>query len=73
MVDDQLLWYPTDECLHNDPAFKSTFTKYAESQAAFFEDYAKAHKKLSEVGENTNTQNTIRHKQLSSNNKTTTM
>jgi L-ascorbate peroxidase len=50
MEDDHLLWYPSDECLHQDPAFRPIFMKYAESQAAFFEDYAKAHKKLSEIG-----------------------
>eukprot|EP00929_Paragymnodinium_shiwhaense_P100457 TRINITY_DN6279_c1_g1_i2.p2 TRINITY_DN6279_c1_g1~~TRINITY_DN6279_c1_g1_i2.p2 ORF type:complete len:358 (+),score=93.32 TRINITY_DN6279_c1_g1_i2:172-1245(+) len=50
MKDDNLIWFPTDEILHKDPAFSTTFYKYAKSQPAFFEDYAKAHKKLSELG-----------------------
>lgn len=45
-----LLWFPTDECLHTDPAFKPTFELYGRDQAAFFRDYAMAHKKLSEQG-----------------------
>merc|ERR1712151_666209 len=49
-ADDNLLWFPTDAALHTDPAFKPTFTKYAEDQKAFFDDYALAHKKLSELG-----------------------
>jgi len=48
--DDNLLWFPTDEALHKDPLFKPTFDLYAKDQAAFFRDYAAAHKKLSELG-----------------------
>jgi L-ascorbate peroxidase len=50
MEDTDLLWFPTDEVLHKDPGFKSFFDKYAMDQAAFFADYSKAHKKLSELG-----------------------
>jgi L-ascorbate peroxidase len=50
MADDHLLWFPTDECLHKDAGFKPHFDKFAESQPAFFAEYAKAHKKLSELG-----------------------
>jgi L-ascorbate peroxidase len=48
--DGELLYFPTDECLITDAGFKPTFDKYAQSQNAFFADYAKAHKKLSELG-----------------------
>ena len=50
MADDNLIWLPTDECLHKDEEFKKYFYKYASDQAAFFADYALAHKKLSELG-----------------------
>ncbi|CAK9018757.1 Probable L-ascorbate peroxidase 7 [Durusdinium trenchii] len=50
MDDDDLIWLPTDEVLHNDPEFKKYFYKYAGDQNAFFQDYALAHKKLSELG-----------------------
>jgi L-ascorbate peroxidase len=50
MADDDLLWFPTDECLHIDAKFKQTFDRYAADQAAFFKEYALAHKKLSELG-----------------------
>ncbi len=50
MEDDHLLWLPTDRALHEDPGFKPSFEKYAADQDAFFEDYANAHKKLSELG-----------------------
>jgi len=50
MADDNLLWFPTDEALHTDPGFKPHFDKYAADQNAFFADYARAHKKLSELG-----------------------
>jgi L-ascorbate peroxidase len=49
-TDKDLLWFPTDAALHQDAAFKPYFEKYAKDQAAFFADYAKAHKKLSELG-----------------------
>eukprot|EP00971_Amphidinium_carterae_P199582 3961408-Amphidinium_carterae.1 len=48
--DDHLLWFPTDEALFTDPAFKVFAEKYAKDQATFFKDYAQAHKKLSELG-----------------------
>jgi len=48
--DPHLLWFPTDQALHTDPGFKPTFDLYGKDQAAFFKDYALAHKKLSELG-----------------------
>jgi len=48
--DAHLLWFPTDEAVQTDPFFKPTFDLYASDQAAFFKDYAAAHKKLSELG-----------------------
>jgi len=45
-----LLWLPTDRALHEDPEFKKTFVLYKDDQAAFFEGYSAAHKKLSELG-----------------------
>lgn len=50
IADEHLLWFPTDTALHEDPKFKVYFDKYAADQKAFFADYAKAHKKLSELG-----------------------
>lgn len=49
-TDPDLLWFPTDTALHTDPGFKPAFDLYAKDQAAFFKDYAAAHKKLSELG-----------------------
>ncbi|KAJ7524942.1 hypothetical protein O6H91_17G028700 [Diphasiastrum complanatum] len=48
--DKDLLVLPTDAMLFEDPSFKVYAEKYVESQDAFFEDYAKAHSKLSELG-----------------------
>ena len=48
--DADLLEMSTDAVLLTDEGFKPHALKYSESQAAFFEDYAAAHKKLSEVG-----------------------
>ncbi|KAL1511352.1 hypothetical protein AB1Y20_006155 [Prymnesium parvum] len=45
-----LLWLPTDAALHEDEAFRPHFERYARDQAAFFEDYARAHARLSELG-----------------------
>eukprot|EP00467_Chlorarachnion_reptans_P003287 CAMPEP_0114506206 /NCGR_PEP_ID=MMETSP0109-20121206/11297_1 /TAXON_ID=29199 /ORGANISM="Chlorarachnion reptans, Strain CCCM449" /LENGTH=304 /DNA_ID=CAMNT_0001684765 /DNA_START=113 /DNA_END=1027 /DNA_ORIENTATION=- len=45
-----LLWMPTDKVLHEDDSFKVFFDMYAKDQDLFFRDYAKAHKKLSELG-----------------------
>lgn len=49
-ADDHLLSFPTDNVLFTDPGFKVYAEKYAKDQAAFFKDYALAHKKLSELG-----------------------
>jgi L-ascorbate peroxidase len=48
--DRDLLWFETDKALHTDAGFTPYFEKYAADQEAFFADYAKAHKKLSELG-----------------------
>jgi len=48
--DEDLIWFPTDAALHKDEKFKEFFDRFAESQVAFFESYATAHKKLSELG-----------------------
>lgn len=48
--DKECIAFPTDAVLATDAGFKSTFTKYSKDQAAFFADYAEAHKKLSELG-----------------------
>lgn len=48
--DPELLWFPTDSALHTDQGFQATFQLYKSDQAAFFRDYAQAHKKLSELG-----------------------
>merc|ERR1711957_723074 len=50
IADEDLVWLPTDMAVHTDEQFKPTFDLYAKDQAAFFTDYAKAHKKLSELG-----------------------
>jgi len=46
----ELQWLPTDACLFEDAVFKASADKFAADQAAFFTAYAKAHKKLSELG-----------------------
>ncbi|KAL5215831.1 hypothetical protein ABZP36_007232 [Zizania latifolia] len=48
--DQDLLVLPTDAALFEDPAFKAYAEKYTEDQEAFFEDYAEAHAKLSNLG-----------------------
>nr|CAD1842043.1 unnamed protein product [Ananas comosus var. bracteatus] len=48
--DEDLLVLPTDAVLFEDPSFKVYAEKYAEDQDAFFEDYAEAHAKLSNLG-----------------------
>ena len=48
--DPQLLRLATDVALATDATFRPHFLAYAQSQAAFFADYARAHKKLSELG-----------------------
>mmetsp|Transcript_2359 Transcript_2359/g.4464 ORF Transcript_2359/g.4464 Transcript_2359/m.4464 type:complete len:317 (-) Transcript_2359:401-1351(-) len=45
-----LLWMPTDDALRSDPSFQVFFEMYAKDKNLFFEDYKKAHKKLSELG-----------------------
>lgn len=48
--DPDLARFPTDEALKTDEGFKAYFDKFADSQADFFRAYARAHKKLSELG-----------------------
>lgn len=48
--DKELLWLSTDRALHDAPEFRVYFLKYAKDQQAFFDDYAAAHKKMSELG-----------------------
>ena len=45
-----LLWMSTDKALHVDDEFRKVFEENAESQEAFFADFAAAYKKLSECG-----------------------
>eukprot|EP00514_Thraustochytrium_sp_LLF1b_P007496 CAMPEP_0184534156 /NCGR_PEP_ID=MMETSP0198_2-20121128/15173_1 /TAXON_ID=1112570 /ORGANISM="Thraustochytrium sp., Strain LLF1b" /LENGTH=294 /DNA_ID=CAMNT_0026927047 /DNA_START=83 /DNA_END=967 /DNA_ORIENTATION=+ len=49
-ADKDLLVLETDNIIRTDPGFKPYFSKYAESQDAFFQDYADAHRRLSELG-----------------------
>ena len=49
-ADAELLKMSTDCTLFDDEAFKPFAEKFRDSQDAFFESYAKAHKKLSELG-----------------------
>ncbi|XP_024976158.1 probable L-ascorbate peroxidase 6, chloroplastic/mitochondrial isoform X1 [Cynara cardunculus var. scolymus] len=48
--DADLLVLPTDAALFEDPSFKVFADKYAEDEKAFFDDYAEAHAKLSNLG-----------------------
>lgn len=48
--DEDLLVLPTDAALFEDEGFKPFAEKYAVDQQAFFDDYASAHVKLSELG-----------------------
>ncbi|KQJ92013.1 probable L-ascorbate peroxidase 6, chloroplastic/mitochondrial [Brachypodium distachyon] len=48
--DEDLLVLPTDAVLFEDPSFKIYAERYAEDQDTFFEDYAEAHAKLSNLG-----------------------
>ncbi|XP_071702907.1 probable L-ascorbate peroxidase 6, chloroplastic/mitochondrial isoform X2 [Rutidosis leptorrhynchoides] len=48
--DEDLLVLPTDAALFEDPSFKVYAEKYAEDEKAFFDDYAEAHAKLSNLG-----------------------
>ncbi|CAI0472444.1 unnamed protein product, partial [Linum tenue] len=45
-----LIQLPTDKALLEDPTFRSIVHKYAADEDVFFEDYANAHLKLSELG-----------------------
>ncbi|CAL1399219.1 unnamed protein product [Linum trigynum] len=45
-----LIQLPTDKALFEDPTFRSLVHKYAADEDVFFEDYANAHLKLSELG-----------------------
>jgi len=47
---EELQWLPTDAVLFEDAGFKVFAEKFAADQGAFFTAYAKAHKKLSELG-----------------------
>ena len=49
-ADKELLKLSTDKVIFVDAAFKPFAEKFRDSQDAFFESYAKAHKKLSELG-----------------------
>jgi len=49
-ADSELLKLSTDKILFADDGFKPFAEKFRDSQDAFFESYAKAHKKLSEQG-----------------------
>ena len=49
-ADPELLKLSSDRTLFEDDGFKPFAEKFRESQDAFFESYAKAHKKLSELG-----------------------
>ena len=49
-ADEELLKMSTDVTLFDDDGFKSFAEKFRDSQEAFFESYAKAHKKRSELG-----------------------
>jgi L-ascorbate peroxidase len=48
--DPELLVLETDNVLFKDDGFRPFAEKYADDEKAFFEDYAKAHLKLSELG-----------------------
>jgi len=45
-----LMMLPTDLEFRDDPEFKKTSLKYKEDQKLFHEDFAKAYKKLTELG-----------------------
>ncbi|CAM6036963.1 unnamed protein product [Sphagnum compactum] len=45
-----LLQLPSDKCLVNDPIFRKYVELYAKNEDKFFEDYAMAHMRLSELG-----------------------
>ncbi|KAH9618691.1 hypothetical protein KSS87_018581 [Heliosperma pusillum] len=45
-----LVKFPTDKVLIQDPVFRQFVQLYAQDEKKFFEDYAEAHKKMSELG-----------------------
>lgn len=49
-IDPELLSLSTDKVIFVDPEFKPFAEKFRDSQDAFFEFYAKSHRKLSELG-----------------------
>jgi len=49
-ADEELLKLTSDKVCFTDKGFKPFAEKFRDSQDAFFESYAKAHKKLSELG-----------------------
>ena len=49
-TDEELLKLSSDRVLFEDPGFKVYAEKFRDSKEAFFESYAKSHKKLSELG-----------------------
>jgi L-ascorbate peroxidase len=49
-ADEDLLKMSSDRAVYTDEIFRPFAEKFRDSQDAFFETYAKAHKKLSEVG-----------------------
>lgn len=48
--DSSLLWLETDQAVAEEADFKKWFERYAKDEELFFSDYAKVHKKLSELG-----------------------
>ncbi len=48
--DPDVIYFPTDLVLMDDPGFKPHFDEFARNQAAFFTAYADAHRRLSELG-----------------------
>ena len=50
MSQNQLLWLPTDRVLAETPEFSCYFNCFKESQETWFEEYAKAHLKMSLLG-----------------------
>mmetsp|Transcript_18563 Transcript_18563/g.24520 ORF Transcript_18563/g.24520 Transcript_18563/m.24520 type:complete len:264 (-) Transcript_18563:171-962(-) len=48
--DPSLLKLPSDTALLNEPSMRKWVEAYAEDESKFFEDYSKAHQKLSELG-----------------------
>lgn len=47
---EDLILFPTDKCLFLSSELKGYSELYASNQEIFFEEYSKAHKKMSELG-----------------------